>query len=595
MSIIVQKFGGTSVATTEKILSAAKKAIKAQQEGHQVVMVVSAMGKNTDVLVSLAHELMDRPPAREMDMLLSTGEQVSVALTAMAIMSLGHKAVSLTGAQIGIRTDNEFGKARIISISTDRMQKLLDDGNIVIAAGFQGIDEEFNITTLGRGGSDTTAVSLAAVLGASCEIYTDVDGVYTADPRVVSTARKVTHTSYDEMLEMASLGAGVMHSRSIEFAKKFNVPVHVRSSQEDTTGTIISTVSEDPTRGVSGAAVTMDEARITLSGVPDKPGTSNAIFSAIARANITVDMIVQDAGVGGISNISFTVPSAELAPTLEAVQPIAEQLGIQNITSRDNVSKISVVGIGMAEQSGVSDRMFRALSDKSINIHMITTSQIKISVLVDRDQALEAINAVHQTFELDATSSDAVPAESPQATPAADPAAAANKLQGMEELAITDIALDLTQASISIHGVPDTPGIAATIFETVAQENIIVDMIIQSYLDDSEFASLSFTVQREDHQRTLDVLQDMQSEVSFQEVASNPAVAKLSVSGIGLRSHTGVAIRMFQSLAEAGMNIEMINTSEVRVNVVVDDSQGDSGLKALTQAFEDVMGRQVNI
>ena len=249
----------------------------------------------------------------------------------------------------------------------------------------------------------------------------------------------------------------------------------------------------------------------------------------------------------------------------------------------------------MAEQSGVSDRMFRALSDKSINIHMITTSQIKISVLVDRDQALEAINAVHQTFELDATSSDAVPAESPQATPAADPAAAANKLQGMEELAITDIALDSTQASISIHGVPDTPGIAATIFETVAQENIIVDMIIQSYLDDSEFASLSFTVQREDHQRTLDVLQDMQSEVSFQEVASNPAVAKLSVSGIGLRSHTGVAIRMFQSLAEAGMNIEMINTSEVRVNVVVDDSQGDSGLKALTQAFEDVMGRQVNI
>lgn len=595
MSIIVQKFGGTSVATTEKILSAAKKAIKAQQEGHQVVMVVSAMGKNTDALVSLAHELMDRPPAREMDMLLSTGEQVSVALTAMAIMSLGHKAVSLTGAQIGIRTDNVFGKARIISISTDRMQKLLDDGNIVIAAGFQGIDEEFNITTLGRGGSDTTAVSLAAVLGASCEIYTDVDGVYTADPRVVSTARKVTHTSYDEMLEMASLGAGVMHSRSIEFAKKFNVPVHVRSSQEDTTGTIISTVSEDPTRGVSGAAVTMDEARITLSGVPDKPGTSNAIFSAIARANITVDMIVQDAGVGGISNISFTVPSAELAPTLEAVQPIADQLGIQNITSRDNVSKISVVGIGMAEQSGVSDRMFRALSDKSINIHMITTSQIKISVLVDRDQALEAINAVHQTFELDTTSSDAVPAESPQATPAADPAAAANKLQGMEELAITDIALDSTQASISIHGVPDTPGIAATIFETVAQENIIVDMIIQSYLDDSAFASLSFTVQREDHQRTLDVLQDMQSEVSFQEVASNPAVAKLSVSGIGLRSHTGVAIRMFQSLAEAGMNIEMINTSEVRVNVVVDDSQGDSGLKALTQAFEDVMERQVNV
>ncbi|MAT09612.1 MAG: aspartate kinase [Rhodopirellula sp.] len=589
MPIIVQKFGGTSVATTDKILSAARKAIKAQQEGHQVIMVVSAMGKNTDALVSLAHELMQRPPAREMDMLLATGEQVSVALTAMAIMSLGHKAVSLTGAQIGIRTDNVFGKARIISISTDRMQKLLDDENIVIAAGFQGIDEEFNITTLGRGGSDTTAVSLAAVLGASCEIYTDVDGVYTADPRVVKTARKVSHTSYDEMLEMASLGAGIMHSRSIEFAKKYSVPVHVRSSQEDTAGTIISTVSEDPTRGVSGAAVTMDEARITLTGVPDKPGSSNAIFSSIAHANITVDMIVQNAGVDGLSNISFTVPSAELTHTLEAVQPVVETLGIQQLTHRDNASKISVVGIGMAEQSGVSDRMFRALGEHGINIHMITTSQIKISVLVDRDQALEAINAVHQTFELDRVYPDAVPAESPQATPATDPAAAANELQGMEELAITDISLDSSQASVSILGVTDQPGIAATIFEKVARENIIVDMIIQSYIDDSDIANLSFTVDRNDVDRTVAVIQGIQDQVPLQKVVSNPTVAKLSVSGIGLRSHTGVAIRMFQSLAEAGLNIEMINTSEVRVNVVVDESQGQAGLEALNKAFADVI------
>ena len=589
MSIIVQKFGGTSVATTERILSAARKAIKAQQDGHQVVMVVSAMGKNTDTLVSLAHELMDRPPAREMDMLLSTGEQVSVALTAMAIVSLGHKAVSLTGAQIGIRTDNAFGKARIISISTDRMQKLLDDGNIVIAAGFQGIDEDFNITTLGRGGSDTTAVSLAAVLGASCEIYTDVDGVYTADPRVVKTARKVSHTSYDEMLELASLGAGVMHSRSIEFAKKFNVPVHVRNSQVDNEGTLISTISEDPSRGVSGAAITLDEARITLTGVPDKPGSSNAIFSGIAQANITVDMIVQDAGTDGLSNISFTVPSSDLAPTLQAVQPLVEHLGIRSISHRDNISKVSVVGIGMAEQSGVSDRMFRALADNDINIHMITTSQIKISVLVDRDQAMDAIHAVHNTFELDRTNPEAVPAESQQATAGADPAAAANELQGLEELSITDVSLDTTQATISIQGVADTPGIAATIFEKVAQEDIVVDMIIQSYLDQTDIASLSFTVNRQDVERTLAVIQAMQTEVSFQQVVSNPAVAKLSVSGIGLRSHTGVAIRMFESLAEAGLNIEMINTSEVRVNVIVDDSQGTDGLDALNKAFADVM------
>ena len=339
MSIIVQKFGGTSVATTEKILAAAQTAVRAQQRGHQVVMVVSAMGKNTDTLTALAGEIMEQPPAREMDMLLSTGEQVSVALMAMAITSQGHKAISLTGAQIGIKTDNVFGKARIISISTNRMQKLLDDGNIVIAAGFQGIDDDFNITTLGRGGSDTTAVALAAVLGAECEIYTDVDGVYSADPRVVSDARWLSHTSYDEMLELASMGAGVMHSRSIEFAKKFSVPIHVRSSSRESKGTIISKISEDPNRAVSGTAVTFNEALITLNGVPDQPGSTNAIFSSIAKANITVDMIVQDAGKMGKSNISFTVPSSDLQLTLEMIQPALDKLPVQRVCHRDDVPK----------------------------------------------------------------------------------------------------------------------------------------------------------------------------------------------------------------------------------------------------------------
>src|SRR5215218_10054303 len=275
MSLIVQKFGGTSVANAEKIRVAARRAIRAQQNGNQVVMVVSAMGHQTDVLVDLAREITDRPNAREMDMLLSTGEQVSVALMAMAIHSLGARAVSLTGAQIGIRTDSSHTKARIQSISTERMKKLLDDGNIVIAAGFQGIDEDFNITTLGRGGSDTTAVALAAVLNAdACEIYTDVDGVFTTDPRVLPEARRVGRISYDEMLELASLGAGVMHSRSIEFGKKFDVPIHVRSSFTDVPGTMIVTEAERPDMPVSGAAITKDEARITVQGVPDKPGTS---------------------------------------------------------------------------------------------------------------------------------------------------------------------------------------------------------------------------------------------------------------------------------------------------------------------------------
>src|SRR5436190_7914313 len=294
MPLIVQKFGGTSVADSQKILAAARKAVRAQQEGNQVVMVVSAMGKNTDVLVDLAHEISDEPPAREMDMLLSTGEQVSVALMAMAIHSLGHEAISLTGAQIGIRTDSTHTKARIRSISTDRLRQALDDGKIVIAAGFQGIDEDFNITTLGRGGSDTTAVALAAVLAAdACEIYTDVDGVYTTDPRVLPEARHISRVSYDEMLELASLGAGVMHNRSIEFAKKFYVPIHVRSSFSDVPGTMITALPEAADQPVGGAALIKNEARVTILGVPDRPGTSLAIFSKIAAKMISVDMIVQ--------------------------------------------------------------------------------------------------------------------------------------------------------------------------------------------------------------------------------------------------------------------------------------------------------------
>ncbi len=317
MPLIVQKFGGTSVADSQKILAAARKAIRAQREGNQVVMVVSAMGKNTDVLVDLAHEVNRRPPAREMDMLLSTGEQVSVALMAMAVDALGYKALSLTGAQMGIITDNTHTKARIRSIATQRLRKLLDDGYVVIAAGFQGVDEQHDITTLGRGGSDTTAVALAAVLQADqCEIYTDVDGVYTTDPRILPEARRVARISYDEMLELASLGAGVMHNRSIEFAKKYSVPIHVRSSLSDTTGTMIVVEPERSDQAVCGAAMTPSEARISMLGVPDVPGTSLEIFSRLADRRITVDMIVQNVGEKGKSDISFTVPCSELEAAL---------------------------------------------------------------------------------------------------------------------------------------------------------------------------------------------------------------------------------------------------------------------------------------
>ena len=592
MPIIVQKFGGTSVADTEKILAAARKAVREHRAGNQVVMVVSAMGKQTDVLVDLAHQIIEQPTPREMDMLLSTGEQVSVALMAMAIHSLGEKAVSLTGAQIGVRTDSTHTKARIKSISTERMQKLLDDGNIVIAAGFQGIDEDFNITTLGRGGSDTTAVALAAVLqAAECQIYTDVDGVYTTDPRVLPDARRVTRVSFDEMLELASLGAGVMHSRSIEFAKKFGVPVHVRSSATDVPGTMIVADPESPNQAVSGAALTKDEARVTIRGIPDVPGSSYEVFSRIAAKAVTVDMIVQNIGEDGKANISFTVPKGELRGTLAAVEDAKAAVGFDEVSYDDHVAKVSVVGLGMAKQTGVADRMFRTFAGEGINIHMITTSEIKISVLVDRDSAQQALRAVHKAFALEKE-----PAEKPTGELQAgkvtisDPSQVAEMLRGveLEELTIDNIDLDNSQARVTIRGIPDAPGVAAKVFEEIASAGIFVDMIVQNVGRDGQ-ANLSFTVPQEKLLQSVDVAHELAASLDGGKVTHAAGVAKLSVSGIGLRSHTGVAIRMFRALAQAGINVDMVNTSEVRVNVVVDGQQGQRGLDALQDAFADVM------
>jgi aspartate kinase len=597
MPLIVQKFGGTSVADSEKILGAARKAVRAHQDGNQVVMVVSAMGKNTDMLLGQAQEINERPPAREMDMLLSTGEQVSVALMAMAVDRLGFKAISLTGAQIGIRTDSTHTKARIKSISTDRVRHLLDEGNIVIAAGFQGIDEDFNITTLGRGGSDTTAVALAAVLGADvCEIYTDVDGVYTTDPRMLPEARRLGRISYDEMLEFASVGAGVMHSRSIEFGKKYSVPIHVRSSFTDSPGTVIAAEPESLQQPVSGAAATKNEARISILGVPDVPGASFEVFSRLAERAISVDMIVQNVGDQGKADISFTVPKNELPRALEAVNDTVEQLEAEGCAYDADVAKISIVGLGMAEQTGVADQAFRALAAAGINLQMITTGEIKISALVDRVEALPALRAVHEAFSLHkepphVITPAAAAADLPLPSPAkADAADVVSRLQGvdMEELIIDDISLDQTQARVTIRGVPDQPGLAAKVFDEIAEAGIFVDMIVQSHGREGR-ASISFTVPGDRLADSVRVCQKLASSLDCGTVNSSPAVAKLSVLGVGLRSHTGVAIRMFRSLAEAGINVEMINTSEVRVNVVVDGTRGHDALAALQEVFADAM------
>ncbi len=412
MGLVVQKFGGTSVATAERIKAAARRAIRTRRGGNQVIVVVSARGDTTDDLIELAREITENPPAREMDMLLSTGEQISIALLAMAIQTLGEKAISFTGAQVGIVTDSTHTKARIKSISTARMRQALEQGQIVIVAGFQGIDENFNITTLGRGGSDTTAVALAAVMKhdpgsngregeapaepVDCEIYTDVDGVYTTDPRIVPEARKMDAISYDEMLELASLGAGVMHSRSIEFGKKFDVPIMVRSSFSDAEGTwIVPEADWMREVVVCGAALLKTEARVAIVGVPDRPGISHRIFSAIADRNIVVDMIAQNVGSDGRAAIGFTVLAGELPQTLAVLRPLAQEWGAR-IDHEDQVSKVSIVGTGMRTHTGVAERMFAALSASAVNMKMITTGDIKISVLVDRADGTRALNAVHQ-------------------------------------------------------------------------------------------------------------------------------------------------------------------------------------------------------
>ena len=596
MALLVQKFGGTSVADSKKILAAARRAIAAHNRGEKVLVVVSARGHTTDELIVLAKEIHPRPPAREMDMLLSTGEQVSVALMAMAIHSQGVPSISFTGAQIGIVTDSFHTKARIRNISTERMVQALNEGKVVIVAGFQGVDENYNITTLGRGGSDTTAVALAAVLGAdACEIYTDVDGVYTTDPRVVPEARKVDRISFDEMLELASLGAGVMHSRSIEFAKKYGVPIHVRSSFKDAEGSWIVAEGDARRLGVrvTGAALAKDEARITILGVPDRPGVVRTIFGAIAAANIVVDMIVQNVATEGVTEVSFTVSDDDLEQVLGVAKDASGAVGASGITHDAEVAKVSVVGLGMRTHTGVAREMFDALAEAGINIQMITTSEIKISVLVGRASAAEALRVVHRAFGLERPVED-LPA--PQhstwsatrasrrkpATLNGSPSEPSHPTSGgMEDLVISGVELDEGQARITLFDVPDRPGYAASVFRKIAEADVFVDMIVQN-VSTAGNTHLSFTVPRHEVDRASRAAAD----VGLGSVSVEPAIAKLSVLGVGMKTHTGVAARMFGALADGGINIALINTSEVRINVATDHDRGQEALEYLRKSFE---------
>ena len=403
MSLIVQKYGGTSVGSPEKIKAVAERVLNYNRNGHEMIIVLSAMSGETDRLISLANSMQEQPDSREMDVLLSTGEQVTISLFAMAIKAAGSDAVSFLGDQVKILTSSMHTKARIQSVDTDKIKKHLAQGKIVVVAGFQGVDENGDITTLGRGGSDTTAVALAAALKADqCEIFTDVEGVFTTDPNVCSSARKIERISYDEMLELASLGAKVLDIRSVGLAKRYKVPLHVRSTFVDTEGTWV--VEEDKAMEsmlVSGVTYNKKEARITLSKVPDKPGIASKIFLPISDAGIVVDMIIQNTRAGDLTDMTFTVPRTDFNKAMELVKKIAADIGAENVSGAENIAKVSIVGVGMRNHSGIASTMFHVLSNEGINIMMISTSEIKVSCVIEEKYTELAVRALHDAFALE--------------------------------------------------------------------------------------------------------------------------------------------------------------------------------------------------
>lgn len=406
MSLFVQKFGGTSVGTTERIAAVADKVVKFRQQGHDIVVVVSAMSGETNRLIALAKEMQKTPDPREMDVLVSTGEQVTIALLCMALKERGCDARSYTGAQVRIVTDSAHTKARIQQIDTQRMRDDLDQGRVVVVAGFQGMDEQDNITTLGRGGSDTTGVALAAALKADeCQIYTDVDGVYTTDPRVVDGARRLSRITFEEMLEMASLGSKVLQIRAVEFAGKYNVPLRVLSTFEDGPGTLITLDEEDRTMEqpvVSGIAFNRDEAKLSVRSIPDIPGMASRILSPVGDANIEVDVIVQNVGGDGSNDLTFTVHRNDVAKAKSILDQVVAEIGAGQVSADDKIAKVSIVGVGMRSHAGVASTMFKALAAENINILMITTSEIKISVIIDERYLELAVRSLHSAFGLDA-------------------------------------------------------------------------------------------------------------------------------------------------------------------------------------------------
>lgn len=603
MGLIVQKYGGTSVGTVERIQAVAKRIHATVQAGNSAVVVVSAMGKSTDVLVQLASDISSNPSRREMDMLLSTGEQVTIALLSMALQERGQAAISLTGAQVGIVTEADHTRARILNIKTQRLKRHLSEGKVIVVAGFQGVSggdglgSDVEITTLGRGGSDTSAVALAAALQAErCEIYTDVSGILTSDPRVVPNARLMDEITCDEMLELASLGASVLHPRAVEIARNYGITLVVRSSWTDEPGTKVISPEPHP-RPLEGLEIAnpvdaiefdADQAKVALLRVPDRPGVAAQLFGELATQSINVDLVIQSIHEGNLNDIAFTVRSRSLTQAESVVEHIAPALRNEvattdeaEVQSSGKIAKISISGAGMIGRPGVAAGMFSALAAAGVNIQMISTSEVKVSCTVAEEDGDRAITTLCSHFEV--TSS---PARIDQAKYADSP----------DLPAVRGAALDLKQAQLAVRQVPDEPGLAARIFQILADRGISVDMIIQSQRSrlhrGKMTRDIACTVGQADATLAKDVLQAAAAELGCGEVLVNEAIAKVSVVGIGMIHRPGIAAKMFQSLSEAGINIQMIATSEIKISCVVQEDKGVEALQVVHAAF-DLAGSEV--
>jgi len=591
MALIVQKYGGSSVADADRIKAVRDRIKRTVEAGNQVVVVVSAMGKTTDGLVALAESVSAThtqtlaeiaAKERETDLLLATGEQITIALLSIALQAVGQPAIALNGTQVRVVTEPIHTRARILYVEPERIKAALDLGKVVVIAGFQGvaIDEKTGlptteVTTLGRGGSDTSAVAIAAAINADiCEIYTDVPGILTTDPRIVPKAQLLAEITCDEMLELASLGAKVLHPRSVEIARNFGVKMCVRSSWLDDAGTVITSPrigtgnlkTLEVNRFVENVSIDYDQVKIALLQIPDRPGIASQLFKTLAEQGINVDLIIQAVQeTEGVNDIAFTIPQNHL-PLAEVVTRSLE-IGASSVTVDSNVAKISIIGVGMIGRAGVAAQMFAALASKGINIQMISTSEIKISCVIAATDGEAAIAAVQAAFDVPVQEQSPITITDDDANPA-----------------VRGVALDRNRARIAVQKVPDHPGMAAKIFEQLSNQNISLDMIIQSQSDHG-VNEIAFTVAIADLTKAETALKQVAETLGYGEVSCDGDISKISIVGSGMIHQSGIAARMFSALADAGINIEMIATSEIKVSCVVRDHHAEQALKVIHQEF----------